>query len=252
MKKLIITIVVLFAIVSLDAQTYLKYEYMKVIPGQDYEKLEKSWVNYHKEMMKAGITSMHRIWKVLPGANVDYDYVVSTAYNSYADALGIGKSISVSDFKTKYPEDYIEMVNNTTKARTIVKEVILKIELGISDTTTKVVPGKTILNLVYINSKNDNYEKAEMKFSKKWHQYVIDKKRKDAFYFTSVVGNSGVDQDFTNTISHLYNNIDQYLASSNTSDIKFTPADTAELETLKSYRDIKKTLLLINVMNLEK
>lgn len=252
MKKLIITIVVLFAIVSLDAQTYLKYEYMKVIPGQDYEKLEKSWVNYHKEMMKAGITSMHRIWKVLPGANVDYDYVVSTAYNSYADALGIGKSISVSDFKAKYPEDYIEMVNNTTKARIIVKEVILKIELGISDTTIKVVPGKTILNLVYINSKNDNYEKAETKFSKKWHQYVIDKKRKDAFYFTSVVGNSGVDQEFTNTISHLYNNIDQYLASSNTSDIKFTPADTAELEILKSYRDIKKTLLLINVMNLEK
>ena len=142
-----LTLVVLFAIVSLNAQTYLKYEFMKELPGQDYEKLEKSWVNYHKELIKAGVINMHRIWKVLPGANVNYDYIVSTAYNNYADALGIGKSISLDDFKTKYPEDYIVMVNNTTKSRTMVKQVILKVELGLKDNDSKVVPGSTILNL---------------------------------------------------------------------------------------------------------
>ena len=147
MKKLFLTLLVLFAIITINAQTYLKYEYMKVLPGQDYEKLEKSWVNYHKELIKAGVITMHRVWKVLPGANVNYDYIVSTAYNNYADALGIGKSISVDEFKAKYPDDYIVMMNNTTKTRTMVRDVILKIELGISDTTTTVVPGKTILNL---------------------------------------------------------------------------------------------------------
>ena len=70
-----LTLVVLFAIVSLNAKTYLKYEFMKELPGQDYEKLEKSWVNYHKELIKAGVINMHRIWKVLPGANVNYDYI---------------------------------------------------------------------------------------------------------------------------------------------------------------------------------
>ena len=244
--------VILFAVVSLNAQTYLKYEYMKVLPGQDYEKLEKSWVNYHKELIKAGVINMHRIWKVLPGANVNYDYIVSTAYNSYADALGIGKSISVDDFKAKYPEDYIVMVNNTTKTRTMVRDVILKVELGLSDSTKTVEPGKTILNLVYVKAKNDNYEKAETKFSNKWHQFVIDKKRKNAFYLTSVVGAAGVDVDFTNTISHLYSNIDQYVTSSSNPDIKFTKEDQAEYEILKSYRDIKKSIMLINVMNLQK
>ena len=177
MKKLMLTMVVLFAVISVNAQTYLKYEYMKVLPGQDYEKLEKSWDNYHNEQIKAGIINMHRVWKVLPGANVNYDYIVSTAYNSYADALGIGKSVSLDDFKAKYPEDYIVMVNNTTKTRTMVRDVILKVDLGLSDTTSKVMPGKTILNLVFVKAKNDNYEKAETKFSKKWHQFVIDKKR---------------------------------------------------------------------------
>lgn len=252
MKKIFLTLVVLFAIITINAQPYLKYEYMKVLPGQDYEKLEKSWVNYHKELIKAGVITMHRVWKVLPGANVNYDYIVSTAYNNYADALGIGKSISVDEFKAKYPDDYIVMMNNTAKTRTMVRDVILKIELGISDTTTTVMPGKTILNLVYVKSKNDNYEKAETKFSNKWHQYMIDKKRKEGFYFTSVAGGAGVDSDFTNTISHLYKNIDQYTASSNTSDIKFSTQELADFDLLKSYRDIKKSFLLINVMNLEK
>ncbi len=252
MKKGILAMVVLFAVVSVNAQTYLKYEFMKVLPGQDYEKLEKSWDNYHKEQIKAGIINMHRVWKVLPGANVNYDYIVSTAYNSYADALGIGKSVSLDDFKAKYPEDYIVMVNNTTKTRTMVRDVILKVDLGLSDTTSKVVPGKTILNLVYIKASNDNYEKAETKFSKKWHQFVIDKKRKDAFYFTSVVGSGGVDADFTNTISHLYQNIDQYVAGSSNPDIKFSKEEQAEYESLKTYRAITKSILLINVLNLQK
>ena len=251
MKKILVTIVVLFAIASTNAQTYLKYEFMKVLPGQDYEKLEKSWENYHKEMQKAGITSMHRIWKVLPGANVNYDYIVSTAYNNYADALGIGKSISVNEFKAKYPEDYIVMVNNTTKTRTMVRDVILKIELGINDTTTKVVPGSTILNLVFVKSKNDNYIKSEIKFSNKWHQFMIDKDRKDAFYLTTVTGSAGVDVDYTNTISHLYKNIDQFTNGSNTSDVKFTTQEQAEYEALKSYRDIKKSIMLINVSNIQ-
>ena len=187
MKKIMLTLVVLFAIVSLNAQTYLKYEFMKELPGQDYEKLEKSWVNYHKELIKAGVINMHRIWKVLPGANVNYDYIVSTAYNNYADALGIGKSIALDDFKTKYPEDYIVMVNNTTKSRTMVKQVILKVELGLKDNESKVVPGSTILNLIFINSKNDNYEKAEIKFSNKWHQNMIDKNRKDDLINLNVI-----------------------------------------------------------------
>jgi hypothetical protein len=250
MKKIMLTLVVLFAIVSLNAQTYLKYEFMKELPGQDYEKLEKSWVNYHKELIKAGVINMHRIWKVLPGANVNYDYIVSTAYNNYADALGIGKSIALDDFKTKYPEDYIVMVNNTTKSRTMVKQVILKVELGLNDNESKVVPGSTILNLIFINSKNDNYEKAEIKFSNKWHQNMIDKNRKDEFYLTSVVGIGGV--DFTNTISHIYKNIDQYTTGANTNDVKFTTQEQAEYETLRSYRDLKKSMMLINVMNIEK
>lgn len=253
MKKIVSTIVVLFAIVSLNAQqAYLKYEFMKVLPGQDYEKLEKSWVNYHKELMNAGIINMHRVWKVLPGNHVDYDYIVSTSYNNYADALGIGKSISVDDFKAKYPEDFKIMYNTTATTRTMVRSVILKVELGLSESTSAVVPGKSILNMIFVKSKNDNYGAAEIKFSKKWHQYLIDKKLKDAFFLSNVVGSRGIETDFSYVISHIYKNIDQYTDASNFNGYKITSNDQAELNTLISYRNLTNSLMLLNVMNIEK
>ena len=252
MKKIMLSIVVLFTIITLNAQTtYLKQEYMKVLPGQDYEKLEQSWINYHKELIKAGVINMHRIWKVLPGNNVDYDYIVTTSYNSYADALGIGKSISIDDFKSKYPEDYKVMASATLSTRTMVKDLIFKVELGLDNPDFKIVPGQTILNLIQVKSKSDKYKDAEIKFSKKWHQYMIDKKRKDAFYFSHVLGSNVTDAEFTHIISHLYKNIDQY-SNSTTADIKFTPQEQIELNQLVSYRDLKKSLMLLNVMDIEK
>jgi len=252
MKKIMLTLVVLFTIVSLNAQTtYLKYEYMKQLPGQDYEKLEQSWINYHNELIKAGVINMHRIWKVLPGNNVDYDYIVSTSYNSYADALGIGKKISIDDFKAKYPEDYKVMASSTLSTRTMVKDLIFKVELGINDPELKVVPGKTIANMILVKSKNDKYEASEIKFSKKWHQAVVDKKSKDAFYFSNLVGSNGIDVEVSHIITHLYKNIDQ-MTNAITPDIKFTTQEQNEYNQLLTYRDLKKSLMLINVMNLQK
>jgi hypothetical protein len=252
MKKIMLSIVVLFTIVSLNAQsTYLKYEYMKVLPGQDYEKLEQSWINYHKELINAGVINMHRIWKVLPGNNVDYDYIVSTSFNSYADALGLGKSISIDDFKAKYPDDYKIMMSSTLSTRTMVKELIVKVKLGINDPELKVVPGKTIANMILVKSKNDKYEASEIKFSKKWHQFVVDKKTKDAFYLSNTVGSNGIDVEVSHIITHLYKNIDQ-MTNATTPEIKFTTQEQNEYNQLLTYRDLKKSLMLINVMNLEK
>ena len=252
MKKIFLTVVILFAIVSLNAQqTYIKYEFMKQLPGQNYEKLEQSWVNYHKELMNAGIINVHRVWKVLPGNNVDFDYIVMTSYNNYADALGIGKSISVDDFKSKYPEDYKVMSSSTYSTRTMVRDLILKLDLGISDPGFEVIPGKSVLNMIFVKSKNEKYDAAEMKFSKKWHQFAIDKKRKDAFYFSHTVGSGGINIDISNIISHLYKNIDQ-LTNATTDDIKFTPQEQTEFNQLLNYRDLTKSLVLLNVMNLEK
>ena len=251
MKKIILTIVVLFAIVSLNAQqAYIKYEFMKELPGQNYEKLEQSWINYHKELIKAGAINVHSVWKVLPGSNVDYDYIVTTSYKSYADALGLGKSISTEEFKAKYPEDYKIMASSTLSTRTMVRSLILKLDLGLSDPTFQIVPGKSIRNMVFIKSKNDKYVNAEIKFSKKWHQYFIDKKRKDAFYFSSVIGGGGTDVDISNIISHVYKNIDQFSAPS-MDDLKLTTQEQVEFNQLLSYRDLKRSIMLLNVMIIE-
>ncbi len=253
MKKIILSIVILITVMSVNAQqSYLKLEFMKVLPGQDYEKLEQSWINYHKELMKAGIIDMHRIWKVLPGNNVDYDYIVSTSFNNYADALGIGKSISIDDFKAKYPEDYKVMASTTSSTRTMVRQMIFNVDFGLSNPESAVVPGKSVLNLIFVKSKNSKYENAEIKFSKKWHQYLIDKKQKDGFYISNVVGSNGIDVEYSHILSHIYKNIDQMTMSSKGADIKFTAAEQAELDALVTYRDLKKSLLLLNVMNLEK
>jgi hypothetical protein len=252
MKKIMLTIVVLFAIVSLNAQqAYIKYEFMKTLPGQDYEKLEQSWINYHKELIKAGAINVHSVWKVLPGSNVDYDYIVTTSYNSYADALGLGKSISTEEFKAKYPEDYKVMSSSTLSTRTMVRSLILKLDLGLSDPDFQIVPGKSIRNMVFIKSKNDKYVNAEIKFSKKWHQNAIDKKSKDAFYFSSVIGGGGTDVDVSNIISHVYKNIDQFSAPSMI-DFKLTTQEQIEFDQLISYRDLKRSIMLLNVMSIEK
>ena len=253
MKKIILSIVLAFAMITVNAQEgYVKYEFMKQLPGQDYENLEQSWINYHKELINAGVINMHRIWKVLPGNNVDYDYVVSTGYNNYADALGLGKGISIDDFKAKYPDDYKVMASQTLSTRTMVRDQIVKLEFGISNAANKVIAGKSILNWNLIKSKNGKYSNAEIKFSKKWHQYLIDNKRKDAFYLLSVSGSWGVDEKYTHILSHIYKDIDQMTAPSKGDDMKFSELDKAELDALSSYRDITKSILLLNVMNLEK
>jgi hypothetical protein len=253
MKKILLTVIILFAIVSLNAQqkTFIKYEFMKVLPGQDYEKLEQSWINYHKELIKAGAINLHRVWKVLPGNNVDYDYIVTTSYNSHADALGLGKSISTEEFKAKYPEDYRIMASNTLSTRTMVRSLILQLDLALSDPSFEMVPGKSIGNMVFLKSKNDKYIDAEIKFSKKWHQNMIDKKGKDAFYFSHVVGGGGTDVEISNIISHVFKNIDQFSTPS-PSDLKFTPQDQIDFNQLVTYRDLKRSILLLNVMNIEK
>ena len=247
-----LTLIIVMTIISANAQKpFVKYEFMKVLPGQDYEKLEQSWVNYHKELIKAGIITRHRIWKVLPGNNVDYDYIVTTVFNNYADALGIGKQISVADFKAKYPQDYQIMNENTSKTRTMVREMILQLELGLNDSANVVVPGKSILNMIFVKSKNDNYDQAEMKFSNKWHKYLIDKKRKEAFYFLNVVGADGIEVDYSHVILHSYKNIDQLVTGGNDPNFKFPAQDLANLKVLMSYRDLKKSLLLQNVMSID-
>ena len=253
MKKILFTVVVLFAIVSLNAQqkNFIKYEFMKVLPGQDYEKLEQSWINYHKELIKAGAINLHRVWKVLPGNNVDFDYIVTTGYSSYADALGLGKTISTDEFKAKYPEDYKVMASNTLSTRTMVMSLILELDLGISDPALDVVPGKSILNMIFVKSKNDKYMDAEIKFSKKFHQYMIDKKAKDAFYFSHVVGSRGIDVDISNIISHLHKNIEQFTTPFN-NDLKFTTQEQTKYNQLLTYRNLTKSMMLLNVMNIQK
>jgi hypothetical protein len=104
--------------------------------------------------------------------------------------------------------------------------------------------------MVFIKSKNDKYVNAEIKFSKKWHQYFIDKKRKDAFYFSSVIGGGGTDVDISNIISHVYKNIDQFSAPS-MDDLKLTTQEQVEFNQLLSYRDLKRSIMLLNVMIIE-
>ena len=80
---------------------------------------------------------------------------------------------------------------------------------------------------------------------------MIDKKGKDAFYFSHVVGGGGLDVEISNIISHVYKNIDQYSTPS-ASDLKSTPQDQTEYNQLVTYRDLKRSIMLLNVMNIEK
>jgi hypothetical protein len=253
MKKIVLFLVMFVAIFSANAQTrYVKYEFMKVLPGQDYEKLEQSWINYHKEMMKADIITLHRIWKVLPGSDADYDYVVTTVFNNYQDALGLGKSVSLDDFKAKYPEDYQVMWNNTLKTRTMVRDAIMTHELGLGADGYTVTPQSTLMTMVFIKSKNEKYEASEIAFSNKWHNMLINNDNKMAFNFMQRIGEQGTESRFSHLITHLYKNIDQMNKKVDMTKFKMNAAETSNYNQLLTYRDITKTVLHINVMNLEK
>jgi hypothetical protein len=252
MKKVILSLSLMLCLFVASAQNvYVKYEFMKQLPGQDYEKLEKSWVNYHKELIKANIISMHRIWKVLPGNDVDYDYVVTTVYNNYEDALGIGKSISVDDFKKKYPEDYEVMVSTTLKTRTMVRDVIMSLDLPLGPKNYDLTPGVSLMSMNFIKSKNGKYEDAEIAFSKKWHNGLINNGNKMAFNFMHSMGGQGTESRFSHIITHLFSNMEQMNKKVDMTKFKMTPEETASYNNLVTYRDITKIVLHVNVMNLE-
>lgn len=252
MKKIILSVSLFLCLFVASAQsTYVKYEFMKVMPGQDYEKIEKSWINYHKELIKSGIISRHRIWKVLPGADVDYDYVVSTLYNSYEAALGLGKnsSINIDDFKKKYPQDFEVMMNQTLKTRTMVSQSILKPEFSISDSTYQVTPGETIMKILFVKSKDNKYTKGEIEFDKKWQQLAVNNNFMEGFNFIKVVGNEGTESPYTHMLQKVYSSVGQMTMPT---DFKYSTEDLAFFDILGDYRDITKSVLLLNVSNIEK
>jgi len=253
MKKIILSLSLFLCLFVASAQNvYVKYEFMKQLPGQDYEKLEKSWVNYHKELIKADIISMHRVWKVLPGNDVDYDYVVTTVYSNYQDALGLGKSISVDDFKKNYPEDYEIMYSTTLKTRTMVRDAIMSLDLPLGPKNYVVTPGESLMSMVFIKSKNNKYEDAEITFSKKWHTGLIDNGNKMAFNFMNVMGGQGTESRFSHVITHLFSNMEQMNKKVDMSKFTMTAQETANYNNLVTYRDITKMVLHVNVMSLEK
>lgn len=253
MKKIILSVTLLLCLFAASAQSYyVKFEFMKVMPGQDYEKLEKSWVNYHKELINAGIITMHRVWKVLPGNDVDYDYVVTTVYNNYQDALGLGKSISVDDFKKKYPEDYEVMASTTLKTRTMVRDAIMSLDLPLASKNYMVTPGESVMSMNFIKSKNGKYADAEIAFSKKWHNGLIDNGNKMAFNFMHNMGGQGTESRFSHVITHLFSNMEQMNKKVDMNKFKMTAEETANYNNLVTYRDITKIVLHVNVMSLEK
>jgi hypothetical protein len=253
MKKVILSLSLMLCIFVANAQNYyVKYEFMKVMPGQDYEKLEKSWVNYHKELIKADIISMHRVWKVLPGNDVDYDYVVTTVYSNYQDALGLGKSISVDDFKKNYPEDYEIMYSTTLKTRTMVRDAIMSLDLPLGPKNYVVTPGESLMSMNFIKSKNGKYTDAEIAFSKKWHNGLIDSGNKMAFNFMHSMGGQGTESRFSHVITHLFSNMEQMNKKVDMTKNKMSAEETANLNNLVTYRDITKIVLHVNVMSLEK
>jgi len=253
MKKIILSVTLLLCLFTASAQSYyVKFEFMKVTPGQDYEKLEKSWVNYHKELINAGIITMHRVWKVLPGNDIDYDYVVTTVYNNYQDALGLGKSISVDDFKKKYPEDYEVMASTTLKTRTMVRDAIMSLDLPLASKNYVVTPGASLMSMNFIKSTNNKYADAEIAFSKKWHNGLIDSGNKMAFNFMHSMGGQGTESRFSHVITHLFSNMEQMNKPVDMTKFKMTPQETANFNNLVTYRDITKIVLHLNVMSLEK
>jgi len=253
MKKIILSVTLLLCLFVASAQSYfVKFEFMKVMPGQDYEKLEKSWVNYHKELIKADIITMHRVWRVLPGNDVDYDYVVTTVYTNYQDALGLGKSISVDDFKKKYPEDYEVMANTTLKTRTMVRNAIMSLDLPLASKSYVVTPGESLMSMNFIKSKNDKYTDAEIEFSKKWHNSLIDNGNKMAFNFMHSMGGQGTESRFSHVITHLFSNMEQMSKKVDMTKFKMTPQETTNFNNLLTYRDITKVVLHVNVMTIEK
>jgi hypothetical protein len=78
----------------------------------------------------------------------------------------------------------------------------------------------------------------------------FDKKAKDAFYFSHVVGSRGIDVDISNVISHLHKNIDQFTTPFK-NDLKMTTQEQAEYNQLLTYRNLTKSMMLLNVMNIQ-
>ena len=254
MKKLVVCFLVFASLIAANAKAqdrFIKYDFMKVLPGQDFVKLETAWANYHRELVDAGFIQMHRVWKALPGQDVDYDYMTSTVYNSYKDAVGLGKNPVTADMiKAKYPEAY-EIAQTSSKVRTMVRSYIQKVDFGIWDSTFTVTPKQSIMKIEYVKSKNSQYKAAEIAFSSKFHQFRIDNKLLKTFIISSLMG-AATDSYHSHFISSGFTDIDQAIAPLDSKKLNFTPAELKKIDELIAMRDIKKVVLFVNVINTQK
>jgi hypothetical protein len=108
------------------------------------------------------------------------------------------------------------------------------------------------MNMVFVKSKNVKYADAEITFSKKWHNGLIDNGNKMAFNFMHSMCGQGTESRFSHVITHLFSNMEQMNKPVDMNKFKMTPQETANYNNLASYRDITKMVLHVNVMNLEK
>ncbi len=105
---------------------FVQLQYMKVTPGQGaaYRRIERDlWRPVHQERVERGLINSWAVYGVhLPGATVDYDFVVLTEWPTFA---GLENSRYAELFsEVQEMDDYEEVLQRTRATRTQVKQDI--------------------------------------------------------------------------------------------------------------------------------
>ncbi len=105
---------------------FVQLQYMKVNPGQGaaYRRIERDlWRPVHQERVKRGLINSWAVYGVhLPGAAVDYDFVVLTEWPTFA---GLENSQYAELFsEVQEMDNYEEVLQQTNVTRAQVKQDI--------------------------------------------------------------------------------------------------------------------------------
>jgi len=224
MKKILILCVGIIMAYTTQAQEsdptlYLIFEFMHVPDeqGGNYTEVEEFWSKLHKQRVEAGKIIGWDLWSLTPsGSEQGSQYMTVTLFSSLKDMM---TPLTWSDMegymKNAYPdlseEDMQAMSAKTTASRDIAHQVYLK-QISATEDDYQ-MPVGTMATIDIMKQLNGNYEKAEDKVFKPFHQQMVDDGKKASWGLLKTLLPTGSEAYASHITVNMYTDVAQLTAA---------------------------------------
>lgn len=197
-----------FTLTAQDDDLYLIFELMRVDESQmnDYSETEEFWSGLHQQRVNAGEIVGWDLWSLQPsGKDQGYQFMTVTLFSSFKDMIS-GDNDFIAHAKAAYPdmpeEELMKKFNNTPATRDLAVRIYARqIDHTEGDFD---MPIGTFATMDFMKAFDDDYEKAESKIFKPWHQQMVDEGEKGFWGLQRILFPAGSDRYASHMTVNMY------------------------------------------------